>query len=61
MTMKFPLKVMSPTSTCNFTVAISACNCPLATIIWISGGGPSFKILGGASKRSFLVSRLPEW
>ena len=40
-----------PTSKCNFTVAIGASNCPLATIIWNSGGGPSFSIVCGASSQ----------
>ena len=51
MTMNFSLNVMSPTSNCNSTVAIGASNCPLATIICNSGGGPSFIIVCGASNR----------
>ena len=51
MTMNFSLNVMSPTSNCNSTVAIGASNCPLATIIWNSGGGPSFDIVCGAINR----------
>ena len=50
-TMNFSLNVMSPTSNCNSTVAIGASNCPLATIIWNSGGGPPFSIVCGASSR----------
>ena len=50
-TMNFSLNVMSPTSSCNSTVAIGASNCPMATIIWNSGGGPSFNIVCGASNR----------
>ena len=51
MTMNFSLKVMSPTSNCTSTVAKGASNCPLATIIWNSGGWPSFNIVYGASNR----------
>ena len=47
----FSLKVMSPTSNCNSTVGIGASNSLLATIIWNSGGGPSFKIVCGANNR----------
>ena len=56
MTMNFSLNVMSPTSNCNSTVATGASNCPLATIIWNSGGGPSFNIVCGASNRIFCKS-----
>ena len=52
MTMNFSLNVMSPTSNCNSTVAIGAYNCPLSTIFWNSGGGPSFNIVCGASNRT---------
>ena len=51
MTINFSLNVMSPTSHSNATVAIGASNCPLATINWNSDGGPSFKIVCGASDR----------
>ena len=51
MTMKFSLNVMSPTSNCNYTVAIGASNCPLASMIWNSGGGPQFNIECGAGNR----------
>ena len=51
MTLDFSLNVMSPTSNCNSTVAIGASNRPLATLIWNSGGGPSFNIVCGASNR----------
>ena len=47
---------MSPTSKCNSTVAIGAYNCPLAIIIWNSGGGPSFNIVCGASNRILRTS-----
>ena len=60
MTMNFSLNVMSPTSNCNCTHARGASNCPLATINWKSGGGPSFNIVCGAVLE-FCVSRLPEW
>ena len=56
MTMKFFMNVMSPTSNCNSTVAIGAHNCPLASIIWNSGGGPSFYIVCGASNRILRTS-----
>ena len=59
-TMNFSLNVMSPTSNCNSTVAIGASNCPLATIIWNSGGGPSFNIVCGASNR-ILRKSASEW
>ena len=49
--MNFSLNVMSPTSNCNSTVAIGASDSPLATIIWNSGGGPSFNIVCGASNQ----------
>ena len=49
MTLNFSLNVMSPTSNCISTVAIGATNCPLETITWNSGGGPSFNIVCGAS------------
>ena len=49
----FPLEIISPTSTCNSTVAIGASNCPLANIIWNSGEGPSFIIGCGATLRIF--------
>ena len=42
---------MSTTLSCISTVAIGASNCPLETIIWKSGGGPSFIVLCGASNR----------
>ena len=42
---------MSPTSYCNFTVAIGASICPLATIIWNSGGEPPIKIVCDAGYR----------
>ena len=48
-TMNFSPNVMSPTSNCNSTVEKSAFYCPLATINWNSGGGPSFIIVCGAS------------
>ena len=51
MTMSFSLNLMSPTSNCNSTVAIGASNCPLANIIWDSGGGSSFINLCGASNQ----------
>ena len=51
MTMNFSLNVMSPTSKCNSTVAVGASNCPLATEIWNSIGGPSFNFVYGASNR----------
>ena len=50
-TMNFSLNVMSPTSNCNSTVGIGASNCPLATIIWNSGGGSSFNIVCRASNQ----------
>ena len=49
MTINFSLNKMSPTWNCISTVAIGASNCPLATIIWNSGGGPSFYFVCGAS------------
>ena len=51
MTMNFSLNVMSLTENCNSTVAIGASDSPLATIIWNSGGGPSFNIVCGAINR----------
>ena len=56
MTTSFSLNVISLTSNCNFTVAISASNCPLATILWNSGGGPSFNFVFAASNRIFGMS-----
>ena len=60
MTMNFSLIVMSPTSNCNSTVAIGASNCPLATIIWNSGGGLHLKSYMERVIK-FCVSRLPDW
>ena len=51
MTMNFSLNLMSPTSNCNSTVAIGTSNCPLATLIWNSGGELSFNIVCRASNR----------
>ena len=51
MFMFFCLNVTSPTSNCNSTVAIGAFYRPLATIIWNSGGRPSYNIVCGASNR----------
>ena len=42
---------MSPTSSCNFFVAICAYNCPLATIIWNYDGELSFIFVRGVSNR----------
>ena len=39
MSISFSLKVIISTSICISTVAVDASNCPLATIIWNSGGG----------------------
>ena len=51
MTVIFSLIVMSPTSNYRSTVAIGASSCPLATILWNSGRGPSFGSVCGASNR----------
>ena len=51
MTMKFSLNVMSAISNCNSTVSMGASNCPLVTIIWKSGGRPSYNIVCGATNR----------
>ena len=51
MTTNFSLNSSSPTSNCNYTLAIGASNCPLRTIFWNSGGGPSFNNVYRASYR----------
>ena len=53
MTIIFSLNVMSPTWNCDSTVTIGVPNCPLATIIWNSGGGPSFNTVCVANNRTF--------
>ena len=55
-TINFSVNVMSPNSKFNSTVAIVASDCPLATILSNSDGGPSFKIVCGANNRSLLKS-----
>ena len=50
-TVNFSLNVLSSTSICISTVVISAFNCPLATIIWSSGRGPSVNVVYGAKNR----------
>ena len=45
-TMKRSTNVMSPTSNCTSIAAIGVSNCPFATMIWKSGKGPSFWIIG---------------
>ena len=59
MTMNFSLNVMSPTSNCISTVAIGASNCPLATIVWVSGVGLQL-LLYVEPVIEICVSRLPE-
>ena len=49
--MKSSLKVLSPTSNCNSTVAIGDFGCPLATIIWNSGARPSLSIVCRANNQ----------
>ena len=56
LTMKFSLNVMSPTSDCICTVAIGASHCPLATIIWNSGGRLSIINVCEASNHIFRES-----
>ena len=47
MTMNCSRKVKSQTLYCNSVFAIGISNCPLATMIWTSGGGRPFWIFWG--------------
>ena len=55
-TMKCRTNVIAPTSNCNSVVGKGVSNCPLATMIWISGGWPSYRIFWGAICLAFSKS-----
>ena len=52
MTMKRSLNRLSPTTKLSSNSALGVSKCPFGTNIWISGGGPSYKIVCGASNRT---------